>query len=586
MNRPDILWSRKTGVASGCIGRLGLVMACAVWMTVGMATAADANHDDHDCSGCGTVAEDDHGEHEGHDHADHDDHDDDANDEHDHDADEHKEESVADPHAGHDHCEEAHDGEGLQLTAAQRERFGVVVSQAGPGRLNNEVSLQGEILFNEDRVVHLVPRVTGIALQVHKTLGDHVAAGDVLAVIDSSELASAKLDYVTAITEVGCCKFELPRAQAISDNVTKMLTLLESSPGVDDLREAGLGEMGDYRARLISAYAEFLLTEKAYRREQTLAAKKISSEEDFLAAESAYKKAQADYVGTRDSVAYEVKQALLETARDQQLAELEAETTRQVLHMLGLDDAAIDALDNTATPEGAHAPATGGHVCTDPNCTSCDAGHAGPTITNSLTPPSRLGWYEVRAPFAGVIAEKHITRGERVGEDADIFTIVDMSSVWVNLSVHARDLSSIHRGQDVVLRVDHSGRQARGKIAMVTPFVDEATRSATARVVLPNPDGRWVPGTFATGFISSSQKDLPVVVPREAVQSIDGRDVVFVSGDHGFEMVPVVAGLTDRNYVEIRDGLKAGTPYVSAGAFQLKATVITRNLDPHAGHGH
>ena len=129
--------------------------------------------------------------------------------------------------------------------------------------------------------------------------------------------------------------------------------------------------------------------------------------------------------------------------------------------------------------------------------------------------------YEIRSPIAGVVTAKHVALGESLDADADIFTIVDARSVWVHLAVYAKDLGGVHVGQDVVLRVDHSGARARGKIAMVTPFVDESSRSATARVVLDNSDGQWMPGTFATGFISVSETDLPVVIPREAIQTRD-----------------------------------------------------------------
>jgi cobalt-zinc-cadmium efflux system membrane fusion protein len=121
---------------------------------------------------------------------------------------------------------------------------------------------------------------------------------------------------------------------------------------------------------------------------------------------------------------------------------------------------------------------------------------------------------------------------------------------------------------------------------MVTPFVEESTRSATARVVLDNSDGQWMPGTFVTGFISVSETDLPVVIPREAVQNIEGRNVVFVEHEGAFEMQAVALGKSDRTNVEIADGLEPGTRYVAQGSFHLKATVITSSMDSHAGHGH
>ena len=117
-----------------------------------------------------------------------------------HDHAEHQEEAANDP-ASEDPQESAetgHEDEGLRLTPEQRKRFGIVVQTAGPGSLRNEVSLPGEIVFNEDRVVHVTPRVAGIAREVLKTVGDRVDAGEVMAVMDSRELADAKAEYLAA----------------------------------------------------------------------------------------------------------------------------------------------------------------------------------------------------------------------------------------------------------------------------------------------------------------------------------------------------------------------------------------------------
>ena len=547
-----------------------LVLGLALTWGVGGTTDCDAqdNHAEHDHA-AHADAPATQKDHAGHDHAAH------ADDDHDAPRKEHVE---TDDHAGHDHAALADEGEGLRLSLEQRKRFGIVIATAGPGRLSTEVRLQGEVVFNEERVAHVVPRVAGITHQVTKKLGDVVKGGDVLAIIDSAELAEAKLSYFAAATEVNCCQFELPRAQAIHDNTLKMLALLNTSPSVDQLRDAAPGEMGDYRSKLITSYAEFILTEKAYAREKALLEKKISSEGDFLEAENAFKKATAEYIGTRDSVAYAVKQNLLETGRTQQLAALGAQTAAQRLRMFGLSEAEIAALG--AAPHGG--AATDDHVCTDPNCQSCK---------DSEPPASPLaekqpGLYAIKAPFDGVIVEKHITLGERVSEDSDIFTIVDMSEVWVNLAVYTKDLATVRRGTDILLRADHSGVQAHGTVAAVTAFVEKSTRSATARVVLDNRDGNWIPGTFASGYISTSEQSLPVVVPRDAVQTIGEREIVFTEHEGAFEMTPVTLGRADRVNVEVTAGLKPGMRFVSKGAFQLKATVVTSNLGSHAGHGH
>jgi len=488
--------------------------------------------------------------------------------------------SDEDDHSGHDHAACADEESGLRMTPEQRRRFGVELATAGPGRLRNEVRLPGQVVFNGDRVVHVVPRAAGVAREVRAGLGDIVAAGDVLAVIDSAELAEAKLDYVAAFTEVGCCQLLLPRAKAIRANSLEMLDALDGFPGVEALRDAVPGEMGEYRSRLITAYAEYVLSKEAYTREKKLVEKQVSSENELLVAENAFKKAHAAYIGTRDSVAYNVHQEVLEAEREQQVAMLVAQTAEQRLLMLGLSRDEIEALP-TMNGQDVVTHSTGGHECSDPNCKGCQAAAAQQPLEQGS-----MGRYALKAPSDGVIVQKHISRGERLDVGADIFTVVDTSQVWVDLAVYAKDLALVHKGQGIVLRADHSGAQARGHIAMVTPFIEASSRSATARVVLDNADGRWVPGTFVSGFVSTDEQDLAIVIPRDAVQTIEGEDVVFVQHEGTFETVPVTAGRSDRTRVEIVAGLEAGQRFVAGGAFHLKATLMTRDLDPHAGHGH
>ena len=437
---------------------------------------------------------------------------------------------------GHDGHQEHEEEDTLRLTEEQRRRFGIEVRVAGPGSLHEEIRLSGEIVFNEDRLVHVVPRVAGIAREVHRSVGDPVKAGDVLAVIDSADLASAKLDYFSAETEVGCCQFELPRAEAVHDNVTALLALLERSPSVEALQEAAPGEMGDYRSRLISAYAEYVLTRKAYEREEALLAKAISSEGDFLAAESAFKKAQAAYFGTRDSVAYEVRQNLLEVTRDRRLSEFQAETAKQRLLMLGLSEDEVTALAGMLLPGNGETEAA--QPCTDPNCTDCRDHASG---TSAPGDPARLGWYEIKAPLDGFIVEKHIALGERVGSDTDIFTVVDTEQrVGQPDRLHQGPGRRAARDRRWCCGRTTAAPRRAATIAMVTP-VRRRVDPLRHRAGGAGQQRRALDAGNVRDRRSSAppRTNLPVVVPRDAVQNIEGRDVVFVEHEGAFEMTPV-----------------------------------------------
>ena len=119
---------------------------------------------------------------------------------------------------------------------------------------------------------------------------------------------------------------------------------------------------------------------------------------------------------------------------------------------------------------------------------------------------------------------------------------------------------------------------------MITPFVDEETRSATARVILQN-DGRLKPGIFITGHINLSEEMASVVIPKRAVQTIDGETVVFVQDDDGFEPRDVHIGRRSEDHVEIVSGLEPGERYVASNVLALKAELNRAELE-HAGHAH
>ncbi|MCD4654631.1 efflux RND transporter periplasmic adaptor subunit [bacterium] len=194
--------------------------------------------------------------------------------------------------------------------------------------------------------------------------------------------------------------------------------------------------------------------------------------------------------------------------------------------------------------------------------------------------------YEIIAPIDGTIIFKHASLGENIEENTEIFTVADLSNVWVNLMVYPKDLSLVQVGQKVTIKSEHNGGPILGTIAMVTPFVDAVTRTATTRVVIDNSSGSWLPGTFVSGHITILEDNVPVLIPKTAVQIVAGEEVVFFEKDGVFVTALVKTGRSDRKNVEILSGLECGKMFVSEGAFNLKATMVTRNLDPHAGHGH
>lgn len=182
-----------------------------------------------------------------------------------------------------------------------------------------------------------------------------------------------------------------------------------------------------------------------------------------------------------------------------------------------------------------------------------------------------LGRLELRAPFDGMVVEKHIALGEAVKEDASVFTLSDLSSVWAELSIAARDLAQVRVGGHVVVRAGASDAAANGRIAYIGSLIGEQTRTAPARVLLPNPQGAWRPGLFVTVELLADEKASPVTVAASALQTVDEQPVVFLKVPGGFVPQPVQTGRSDGKRVEIVSGLKPGATYAAGGSFVIKS---------------
>ena len=195
--------------------------------------------------------------------------------------------------------------------------------------------------------------------------------------------------------------------------------------------------------------------------------------------------------------------------------------------------------------------------------------------------------YSIEAPISGWIISRHISKGEYVSQENSIYVLADLSTVWVNLAAYPKDADLVRTGQEVLITAIGSKQQVTGIIEFVTPMLDILTRSNTARVVLPNPDNLWQPGTFVHAQVATKTGESGLIVEKEAVQLIGEESVIFVvEGPDEFVAREVIVGDSDDHHARILEGLTEGVEYVSVGAFELKAQVITSSFTGHEGHGH
>jgi cobalt-zinc-cadmium efflux system membrane fusion protein len=177
----------------------------------------------------------------------------------------------------------------------------------------------------------------------------------------------------------------------------------------------------------------------------------------------------------------------------------------------------------------------------------------------------------VRAPLDGIVVDKPAVAGQAVDESKPLLTIADLSQVWVEAAVPAASLGQVGSGMAAQVSVGTQPQALEGKVDLVGPVLGEASRMASVRIVLPNPEHALRPGMLASVDLLGPASNAPVTVASDAIQTIHERTVVFVRSAGGFRAQAVTPGRADGKRTEIVGGLAAGTPYAAGGSFLLKA---------------
>ena len=308
-------------------------------------------------------------------------------------------------------------------------------------------------------------------------------------------------------------RFDGDRVARVSPKISGIITRLYANEGDtvargDTLARITSRELASLKAVWLNAETRRSLAAKALTREEQLWADKITSEADVQAARAGYEAAKAA-----------------------------SDAAENELHAAGVSHSALAGIANADDGDNSNA--------------------------------------YLAAPISGMVVQRAVTLGETVSAgDAGantLFTILDDSVVWADIAVYKQDISRIRSGAPISLKADDGQTITEAVVAFVLPVIDESSRTATARVIVDNPDGHLRAGQFITAEIGVGGQGDVLRVPQDAVQTVEERPSVFVPVDGGFEPRPVTIGANSGGFVEIRSGLSEEEPYVSSGAFTLKA---------------
>ncbi len=343
----------------------------------------------------------------------------------------------------------------LKLTAEQVAAAGIDVAAAQGGTLTRRITVPGSIVPNADHIARVSVKLSGTVAELRKKLGDTVAKDEIVAILESREVADAKSDY--------------------------------------------------FAARLTDE-----LQQDLFERDKALWDKHVANEQQFLRSRNAAAQAR-----------------------------MRLDIARQKLLALGLSETEIAGLPNEAE--------------------------------------ASLRRQEVRSQIAGRVVERKVDLGTAVGRDnleTELYVVLDLESVWVELAVSPADLPAIREGQHVTITARGKAGNAEGRIVFISPLLDKDTRSARVVAEIANSDGAWRPGSFVTAAIAIDEQPVQIAVPLDAIQTIAGEHVVFVRTPEGFEKRPILLDRRDTRLVEVVNGLQPGELVARTNTFALKAEFL------------
>lgn len=461
--------------------------------------------------------------------------------------------------------------------------------------VSEPLKVSGVIAVGGDQQAKVTPIVTGKVVSLKAGEGDEVSAGQVLATIDSPELAAAQATYSQANARVSARQATLKRQKQLAalgqfggpsvENARKSLAEAER-----DMREAerivateqasqdeAEIQIPALESALEQSNTELNVRQKEYDRSKNLYDSGIISKREFERTAADFDNAKAD-----------VKVA--ESAVDQAKARVTGAKRRLAAAQAGVKSAQqrVKVAQDTLTRE--EKVFAGNHlnnreiVEAESALREAEVERVGAANNVRVLggSPGQGSHIALRAPISGKIQERAITLGSAVDPEHHAFTIVNLNQVWAQLAVSPRDLPHIRVGDEVKLTSEATGDQVfTGSVASISPAADESTRSVFVRTTLNNPSKALKAGAYVKGQIQTDFRQDRVMVPESALQDHQGKPTLYVKlpgEEPRFEVRHVLLGINQDGKTEITAGIKEGEAIAISGTFYLKSEALKSEL--------
>lgn len=400
-------------------------------------------------------------------------------------------------------------------------------------------TVTGRLTYDEARHIEVKAPVSGVLIDVHVKPGDAVSEGQLLAVINSQEIGRARADVLRAEANHQVVVKQMQRLENVTTNLRSLFGLLDRNILLNEIQTQFKDKpLGTYRQQIMAAYSQGLLANQLETAARPAAEAGSISMKTLRERENDRHVADAQFRSIRETTAYEIE------VRQQQLTGELNDAKRKLM----IAQNHLTTLLGFADEEGA-------------------------TVTSES-----LSRMEVRAPFAGTIESRSYARRERVQQSDSLFVLANTEALYVSADIRENDWAAmaVKPGQTIsVIAPAIPNRTFTATVHYIGREVDVESNSLPLVATISNMDGLLRPGMFVRVSIPVSQSDEVVAVRTESVMQHENKKFVFISeSDRTFRRVDVQTGLSNEEWVEIKNGLQAGENVISGGAFLLKSELL------------
>ena len=484
---------------------------------------------------------------------------------------------------GATHHEEGHSETSVKLSPESAKLGGIELHTVGYKQVQESLQVPGTVVTTSTGRAVVTPPVAGRITSLSVQLGDQVRQGQVLAYLESPELAqswstvadatkirdAAGSDRKQAEAEV---ELSLAKLSAAKTNLKRQRELASAGAFSQAPLQQAQIELSDAQSELLSVQKELASHAEQLRRLENLFREGIVSKSELDAsrlelqqdqirldrAKAKIENAKATYDREKNIAG----RGLL-NAKELQAAEAEVRSGQLELDRARIRVRATDSAIASANRAIANAQAV--------------------YRSNRGSGAGSVGRAELVAPISGTISRLEVTRGQAVDRTQVLLEVEDLHSVWVVASVPEQDVAKVKKGTEVRVTVSAlPGEEFRGIVQIVGSQVDPKTRTIATQCLVSGAAGRLKPQRFATVALEFGDSKRSLVVPKSSIVTEGRESFVFVKEGDSFEKRAVTTGSSTGDFVTISSGLKEKEEIAAKGTFVLSSEQKKGELKGHS----